>query len=55
MLNRNNSYDKLLLVSIELTNFKSFEGHHIIGPYLGFTAVVGPNGGGKLVKGHLQM
>ena len=33
-----------------LTNFKSFEGHHIIGPYLRFTAVVGPNGGGKLVK-----
>ena len=40
---------KLKLVSIELQNFKSFEGHHVIGPFLNLTAVVGPNGGGKLI------
>ena len=34
-------------MSIELQNFKSFEGHHVIGPFLNLTAVVGPNGGGK--------
>lgn len=28
-------------------NFKSFAGKHKIGPFLEFTAVVGPNGGGK--------
>lgn len=37
----------LSLISIELMNFKSFEGHHVVGPFLDFTAVVGPNGGGK--------
>lgn len=35
------------LVSIEVVNFKSFEGHHVVGPFLGFTAIVGPNGGGN--------
>jgi structural maintenance of chromosome 1 len=35
------------LKSIELFNFKSFEGHHVVGPFLPFTAIVGPNGGGK--------
>jgi structural maintenance of chromosome 1 len=34
-------------VSIELENFKSFSGHHVLGPFLNLTAVVGPNGGGK--------
>lgn len=42
-----NSQQQLKLVSIELQNFKSFEGHHVIGPFLNLTAVVGPNGGGK--------
>ena len=37
----------MFLNSIELFNFKSFEGHHIVGPFLYFTAIVGPNGGGK--------
>jgi structural maintenance of chromosome 1 len=41
---------KLQLTSIEVLNFKSFEGHHVIGPFLGFTAVVGPNGGGKITS-----
>lgn len=35
------------LVSIELNNFKSFEGSHIVGPFTSFTGIVGPNGGGK--------
>ena len=39
--------DSLTLVSIELENFKSFLGHHVLGPFLNLTAVVGPNGGGK--------
>jgi len=45
---------KLQLTSIEVLNFKSFEGHHVIGPFLGFTAVVGPNGGGKTITCHLH-
>ncbi|CDW87992.1 structural maintenance of chromosomes 1 [Stylonychia lemnae] len=40
-------YDQLQLCSLEVQNFKSFEGHHVIGPCLSFTAIVGPNGGGK--------
>jgi structural maintenance of chromosome 1 len=32
---------------ILLHNFKSFSGTHRIGPFLDFTAVIGPNGGGK--------
>jgi len=30
-----------------LYNFKSFLGMHVIGPLLEFTAIIGPNGGGK--------
>ena len=40
---------QLLLNSIELFNFKSFEGHHIVGPFLNFTSIVGPNGGGNTI------
>ena len=32
---------------IVVFNFKSFAGKHKIGPFLDFTAVIGPNGGGK--------
>lgn len=35
------------LVSIEVSNFKSYKGTHIIGPFQHFTAIVGPNGSGK--------
>jgi structural maintenance of chromosome 1 len=28
-------------------NFKSFAGTHTIGPFLKYTAIIGPNGGGK--------
>jgi structural maintenance of chromosome 1 len=36
-----------MLESIELNNFKSFLGQHKIGPFTEFTAIIGPNGGGK--------
>lgn len=39
----------MTLVSIELFNFKSFEGHHVVGPFTSFTGIVGPNGGGTLI------
>lgn len=32
---------------LELENFKSYGGHVIVGPFKGFTAVVGTNGSGK--------
>ncbi|CAH2095819.1 unnamed protein product [Euphydryas editha] len=32
---------------IDMENFKSYRGHHRIGPLKSFTAVVGPNGSGK--------
>lgn len=33
---------------IDMENFKSYRGHHRIGPLKTFTAVVGPNGSGNL-------
>ena len=47
--NKDVAKEKLELVSIELNNFKSFEGQQIVGPFLRFTSVVGPNGGGKKI------
>ena len=35
---------------IDMENFKSYRGHHRIGPMESFTAVVGPNGSGKKKK-----
>jgi len=32
---------------IEVFNFKSFSDYHYIGPFLRFTSIIGPNGGGK--------
>eukprot|EP01113_Clastostelium_recurvatum_P033704 TRINITY_DN4486_c0_g1_i1.p1 TRINITY_DN4486_c0_g1~~TRINITY_DN4486_c0_g1_i1.p1 ORF type:complete len:1283 (-),score=481.18 TRINITY_DN4486_c0_g1_i1:40-3828(-) len=32
---------------IELSNFKSYKGRQIIGPFKNFTCVIGPNGAGK--------
>ena len=32
---------------LEVDNFKSYKGKHVIGPFSRFTAVVGPNGSGK--------
>jgi len=41
---------KTQLIEIEVLNFKSFEGHHYIGPFLDFTAIIGPNGGGTVLS-----
>uniref|UniRef100_A0A915EHG8 Structural maintenance of chromosomes protein n=1 Tax=Ditylenchus dipsaci TaxID=166011 RepID=A0A915EHG8_9BILA len=35
------------LYSLELEDFKSFKGKHLIGPFRQFSAIVGPNGSGK--------
>ena len=35
------------LVRIELQDFKSYRGHHVIGPFKPFTSIIGPNGAGK--------
>jgi len=32
---------------LELYNFKSYRGKHVIGPFKSFTCIVGPNGSGK--------
>ncbi|KLO14413.1 cohesin complex subunit psm1 [Schizopora paradoxa] len=35
------------LIQIELCDFKSYRGHHVIGPFSSFTSIIGPNGAGK--------
>lgn len=35
---------------LEVTNFKSYRGSHVIGPFDKFTAVIGPNGSGTLLR-----
>ncbi|KAL5522775.1 hypothetical protein ACEPAG_8793 [Sanghuangporus baumii] len=35
------------LIRIELQDFKSYRGHHVIGPFAPFTSIIGPNGAGK--------
>ncbi|KAJ0405618.1 hypothetical protein P43SY_007719 [Pythium insidiosum] len=35
------------IARLELENFKSYGGAHVIGPFKRFTAVIGPNGSGK--------
>ena len=37
---------------LEIDNFKSYSGKHTIGPFKDFTAVIGPNGSGKLCLPH---
>ncbi|KIO31393.1 hypothetical protein M407DRAFT_14099 [Tulasnella calospora MUT 4182] len=32
---------------IEVSDFKSYRGHHVIGPFRDFTSIMGPNGSGK--------
>lgn len=36
-----------VLKRLELTNFKSYKGHQVVGPFKHFTAIIGPNGSGK--------
>ena len=31
---------------IELCDFKSYAGNHYIGPFMNFSCIIGPNGGG---------
>ncbi|EFO97058.1 hypothetical protein CRE_25880 [Caenorhabditis remanei] len=35
------------LDTLEIENFKSYKGFHLIGPFSRFTAIIGPNGSGK--------
>ncbi|KAI6215897.1 hypothetical protein M3Y94_00438600 [Aphelenchoides besseyi] len=35
------------LESLEIVDFKSFKGKHVIGPFKKFSAIIGPNGSGK--------
>ena len=36
----------LRISRVELENFKSYRGRHVVGPFKDFTAVIGPNGSG---------
>jgi len=38
---------KYQIVNLELQNFKSYKGNHIIGEFRSFHAIIGPNGSGK--------
>lgn len=35
------------ITRLELENFKSYGGRQTIGPFMDFTAVIGPNGAGQ--------
>ena len=35
------------LRQLEIENFKSYAGQHVIGPFDDFTCIIGPNGAGK--------
>ncbi|KIM24826.1 hypothetical protein M408DRAFT_75433 [Serendipita vermifera MAFF 305830] len=35
------------LTRLEVFNFKSYRGLHVIGPFQNFTCIIGPNGSGK--------
>ncbi len=35
------------LKRLEITNFKSYKGQQVLGPFKRFTAIIGPNGSGK--------
>lgn len=39
--------DRGRILELRFKNFKSFSGKHRIGPFLDFTSIIGPNGGGK--------
>lgn len=42
------------LKRLELTNFKSYKGHQVVGPFKRFTAIIGPNGSGKVIVAGLM-
>jgi hypothetical protein len=33
---------------LEVENFKSYNGRHTIGPFRSFSAIIGPNGSGRI-------
>src|SRR5689334_789724 len=35
------------ILQVEVNNFKSYKGKHVLGPFSSFTAIIGPNGSGK--------
>jgi structural maintenance of chromosome 1 len=35
------------ILRLEVTSFKSYRGHNVIGPFKPFTTIIGPNGSGK--------
>eukprot|EP00741_Cyanophora_paradoxa_P011004 tig00020553_g10636.t1 len=35
------------IVRLEISDFKSYAGHQIVGPFRNFTCIIGPNGAGK--------
>lgn len=35
------------VLRIEIEDFKSYRGRHIIGPFEQFTCIIGPNGAGR--------
>ncbi|EFA79147.1 structural maintenance of chromosome protein [Heterostelium album PN500] len=37
----------MVIVSLEVNNFKSYKGHHVIGTFKQFSCIIGPNGSGK--------
>ena len=37
------------LQRLELENFKSYAGAHVVGPFNDFNCIIGPNGAGKLL------
>lgn len=42
------AHSAVMLVRLEVENFKSYYGFQTLGPFLPFTAVIGPNGAGTL-------
>jgi len=43
------------LKRLEITNFKSYKGHQVVGPFKHFTAIIGPNGCGKTEYGAISL
>lgn len=45
---RSNRKDRLMILNVEVNNFKSYSGKAFIGPFhKSFTSIIGPNGSGK--------
>ncbi len=41
-----------VLKELEIENFKSYRGKQLIGPFKSFTAIIGPNGSGRVATVH---